>query len=65
MFNLKPTGDRDLQLFLAARRKNTSWEVLLCNANVLHCVFFINPWLGEPAGGMINSSAQLRVNIIV
>ena len=28
-------------------------------------ILFINPWLGEPAGGTINSSAQLRVNIIV
>ena len=62
-FNIKPTGDRDLHLLLAARRKNTYYEVLLCNANVFHCVYFINPWLGKPAGGTINSSAQLRVNL--
>ena len=48
-FNLKTTGDRDLQLFLAAQRKNTSWEVLLCNANALHCAFLLTlGWANLP-----------------
>ena len=40
-FKVKPTGDRDLQLLLATRRKNISKEVLLGNANVLHCAVLL------------------------
>ena len=38
-FNKQPTGDRDRQLLREYQRKNTSMEVLLGNANVLHLVF--------------------------
>ena len=53
-FNIKPTGDRDHHLLLAAQRKNTFYEVLLCYGNVLNCDFLLTlVWANLPEARII------------